>query len=57
MDLQNSTSQINCALLETQAMACVVQGLLVQQASWVDCLTEDDVDDEEEAVEEYRTEG
>ena len=57
-DLQNSTSQISCALLELQAMVQVVQGLSVQQASWVVHLTEDDVDDEEEAVEEYnRVEG
>ena len=52
-DLQNSTSQISRAMLELQAMARVVQGLSVQQASWVVRLTEDDADDEEEAVEEY----
>ena len=52
-DLQNSTSQISRAMLELQAMARVVQGLSVQQASWVVHLTEDDVDDEEEAVGEY----
>ena len=40
-------------MLELQAMARVVQGLSVQQASWVVRLTEDDADDEEEAVEEY----
>ena len=57
-DLQNSTSQISRAMLELQAMARVVQGLSVQQASWVVRLTEDDADDEEEAVEEYgRVEG
>ena len=45
-------------MLELQAMAQVVQGLSVQQASWVVCLTEDNADDEEEAIEEYsRVEG
>ena len=40
-------------------MAQVVQGLLVQQASWVVRLTEDKAEDgeEEEAVEEYSVEG
>ena len=40
-------------MLELQVMARVVQGLSVQQASWVVQLTEDDADDEEEAVGEY----
>ena len=54
-DLQNHTSQVHCTLLDLQVMARVVHGLSVEQASWVNCLVEDDAEDgeEEEAIEEY----